>query len=215
MKLISKQDLQVMERFYRANLINSISGLKPVNLIGTINNQGTTNLAIFSSVMHLGANPALLAFVQRPLTETSHTFKNIIENKFYTINHVNSSMIEKAHFTSAKFMDNISEFEQCALTPVFKNNFIAPYVNESVIQIGMQLVETISIQHNKTTLVIGEIVDIHVNEELIENDGNIDLEKSDSITVAGLETYYRSTRTAKLPYAQVSSLPKFTTNEND
>jgi flavin reductase (DIM6/NTAB) family NADH-FMN oxidoreductase RutF len=211
---LSIDDIKHYDRFYRANLINSISGLKSAHLIGTINKMSITNAALFSSVIHLGASPALLAFIQRPLTETSHTFKNIISNNCYTINHVNSAIIEKAHFTSAKFEDGISEFEQCGLTPMFKNDFEAPFVNESHIQIAMELVETIPIQLNNTTMVIGKIVDVFINESLIETDGNINLELSKSITVGGLETYYTNQKQIKLPYAQVANLPNFKTNEN-
>ncbi len=214
-KYISQDDFEKMERLYRANLINSVSGLKPLNLIGTINESGITNVAVFSSVMHLGANPALLAFIQRPLTNTSNTYKNILTTKYYTINHVNTNIVENAHYTSAKFDDNISEFETCKLTPVFTNNFKAPYVLESAIQIGMELLEFVPIKHNNTTLVVGKIIAINIAEELINEDGNIDLAKSKSVSVAGLETYYKSTAIAKFPYAKPETILNFKRNESN
>ena len=53
---MTNQDIDKLERYYRANLINSVTGYKPANLIGTINDEGITNVAIFSSVVHLGSN---------------------------------------------------------------------------------------------------------------------------------------------------------------
>ena len=65
MKHFTRSAIEELERFYRANLVNSVSGYKPANLIGTVSDSGVTNVAIFSSVVHLGADPALLAFNPR------------------------------------------------------------------------------------------------------------------------------------------------------
>ena len=66
-----------MERSFRVNRLNSVSGYKPANLIGTLESDGVENLAIFSSVVHLGSDPALLGFIQRTIGEQSHTYKKI------------------------------------------------------------------------------------------------------------------------------------------
>ncbi|MBX2969214.1 MAG: hypothetical protein KF803_07565 [Cyclobacteriaceae bacterium] len=63
MKLISASEISSWSRFYRGNFINSLSGFKPVSLIGTISETGQTNLAIFSNIVHLGADPALVGYV--------------------------------------------------------------------------------------------------------------------------------------------------------
>ena len=62
----TKKDIAEMDRIQRIKYINSVSGIKPANLIGTISGGGQTNLAIFSSVFHLGSDPALLGFITRP-----------------------------------------------------------------------------------------------------------------------------------------------------
>ena len=67
MKHFSKQNILELEKVKRLNIINSITGIKPGNLIGSIDdNNKNTNLAIFSSVVHLGSHPALLGFILRP-----------------------------------------------------------------------------------------------------------------------------------------------------
>jgi hypothetical protein len=55
--IITKTQISELEKLYRVKLINSLSGFKSANLIGTINKKGITNLALFSSVIHVGANP--------------------------------------------------------------------------------------------------------------------------------------------------------------
>lgn len=202
-------DFSAMSRFYRANLINSITGYKPAMLIGTQDKEGKHNLAIFSSVVHLGADPALIGFIQRPVGVSGDTFRNISESGVYTINHVHESFVEKAHYTSARFESNISEFEACKLTPEFIGEFAAPFVKESLVKIGMELVEVIPITHNDTKLVIGKIKHLLIEENCIREDGNVDLEKINSICISGLENYHKVTPLASFPYAKVEQLPKF------
>lgn len=73
LKYFSADEINGFERFYRSDLINSITGYKPANLIGTYSDNGIVNLAIFTSVVYFGANPALLGFIQRPIGKFSHT----------------------------------------------------------------------------------------------------------------------------------------------
>ncbi len=207
MKYYSLFEIQSLEKTFRANLINSVSGYKPANLIGTVSENGVTNLAIFSSVIHLGANPALLGFIQRPVGADSHTYKNIKANGVFTINHVHEHFVEKAHYTSARFDINQSEFDACQLTAEYLEGFAAPFVQESHIKIGLRFVQEIPIELNGTTLLIGQIEHLFITENSIETDGNIRLDKVSDVAVAGLETYYKVEKLAQFPYAKTNKLP--------
>ena len=55
----TSNDIKNLDKVYRLNLINSITGIKPANLIATRSKNGVDNVAIFSSVVHLGSNPAI------------------------------------------------------------------------------------------------------------------------------------------------------------
>ncbi len=206
MRKILQEELQSFDRFYRANLVNSISGFKPANLIGTINSKGQTNLALFSSVVHLGADPALIGFIQRPVGVSGDTYRNIIETGYYTINQVNTEIVERAHYTSAKFDPEISEFKECQLTENYTEGFIAPFVKESPVKMGLKFVEEIFIKHNNTRLIIGAIQLIQSEDGLIEEDGNIQLDKAEIVSISGLETYYKPIKFASYPYAKVSEI---------
>ena len=83
----SKKDIEGLEKIYRLNLINSCTGYKSANLLGSIDNEGNTNLAIFSSITHLGSDPAMIGFVLRPRTVPRNTYNNMFNNKFFTVNH--------------------------------------------------------------------------------------------------------------------------------
>ena len=111
---LTKKEIEELPRVKRLNIINSITGIKPANLIGSINQKKKSNLAIFSSVVHLGSNPALIGFILRPEGKVRrHTYENILANNYYTINHLPNSKTENGHYTSAKFHSEESEFKHC------------------------------------------------------------------------------------------------------
>ena len=199
---LSNAQIMDMEQRKRAQLINSIIGFRSVALIGTIDTQGQTNLAIFNSIVHIGSNPPLLGFIMRPDSVERHTLSNIMETGCYTINHINSSMYEKAHQTSARYPKNVSEFDAAQLTPQFKDGFMAPFVKESHIQIGMEFKERIPISINHTSMIIGEIKWIHYPDHCLSEDGFLDIEKAGSITSTGQDSYHTTQLLQRLEYAK-------------
>jgi flavin reductase (DIM6/NTAB) family NADH-FMN oxidoreductase RutF len=207
---LTKDDLQNLDARFRANLVNSVTGYKPANLIGTIAARGQTNLAMFTSVVHLGANPPLIGFIQRPTGETPrHTYENILETGVYTINHVHEDFVRRAHWTSAKFERGVSEFEKCGLSAEFVEGFAAPFVAESRIKLGLRFVERIPIKLNGTTLVVGEIIALIVPENAVSKNGSVDLNAAADVAVSGLDTYHRVAKIDTLPYAKPENMPEF------
>ena len=81
---ITNTELMKMEQRERAHLINSVGGFKSVCLIGTVDEAGQTNLAIFNSIVHIGANPPLISFIMRPDSVERHTLANILSCLLYT-----------------------------------------------------------------------------------------------------------------------------------
>lgn len=208
MKVIKRKEIDQMDKVFRLNLINSISGYKSANLIGS-NGQNGDNLAVFSSVIHLGSNPPLLGFIMRPATVPRHTLSNIRENKYYTINHIHSKLIERAHYTSAKFQENESEFDACQIEKQDIEGFSAPFVKESTIKMGMKLVEEVPIAVNGTILIIGEIEFILVDQNCIEENGQLNLNHADIACISGLNRYHLPQEIGEFPYARREELPDF------
>ncbi|MEM9649053.1 MAG: flavin reductase [Bacteroidota bacterium] len=205
----TQEDITHLDRIHRLKLINSATGIKPANLIGTTDDNGNTNLAVFSSVVHLGSNPPLLGFIARPQTkDVGHTLQNITKSGSYSINHVHPEFTEQAHYTSAKFEKSDSEFDRCGLTPEYLAGFEAPFVQESQLKIGLNLREIIPIPLNGTTLVIGEIVHLII-PETAHDEGDLDLELSRSVGISGLNSYYTLKKIASYPYVRLSEIPKF------
>ena len=198
----TNQQIADLEERKRIAMINSLSGFKSLNLIGTINKEGQTNLAIFNSVMHIGANPPLMGFISRPDSVERHTVENIKQTDYYTINHVNENIFEKAHQTSARYQREQSEFDAAGLKIDYKNNFAAPFVQESNIQMGLRLKEIVSIKSNGTQLIVGEIVDLYFPDEIWEETGIIDIEKAGTIAGSSLDGYHTTQLIKRMKYAK-------------
>ncbi|WP_224994578.1 flavin reductase family protein [Cesiribacter sp. SM1] len=206
MEHIIAADLPNLEQGYRRNLINSITGFKSVSLVGTINRSGITNLAVFSQIFHLGADPALIGVLVRPQTTPRHTLMNMEETGYFTINHIRQDFLYQAHHTSARW--DHSEFHACRLTPWYSKGMKAPYVAEANIRIGLQLAETQTLAINKTVLVIGAIEEIWVPENCLGADGFVDLEEAGSLTCSGLDSYHSTKKVARLTYAKPANIPR-------
>ncbi len=202
LRYFSFVDLMGLEQRYRAAFVNSLSGFKSVALIGTANSNKQTNLAIFNSLVHIGANPPYIGFISRPDSVDRHTLSNIMETGYYTINHINEDIYKQAHQTSARYPKDISEFDATHLTPDYKLGFKAPFVKESYIQMGVQFKERINITTNNTVLVIGQINQVYFPNDCLCNDGFLDIEKAKSITCSGLDSYHKTERLARLTYAK-------------
>lgn len=206
--ILTKQNILDFEKLYRTALINSISGFKSANLIGTISSEGKTNLAIFNSVIHVGANPPLMGFLMRPVPVERHTYENIKETGSFTINHINKEIYKQAHQTSTRYEKNISEFDASGLTPEFTERIKAPYVKESKIRIGLKFVEENEIKFNGTIFIVGEILEIILPDDIIKSDGYADIEAAETITISGLDGYHETKRIARLSYAKPGVDPK-------
>lgn len=194
--------LMAMEQRKRAHLINSAGGYKSVCLIGTADNLGNTNLAIFSSLVHIGANPPLISFIMRPDSVERHTLDNIVATGCYTINHVNEYIYKQAHQTSARYAKNISEFDATGLVREYKNDFKAPFVKESIIQLAVVFKERINLTINNTIMIIGEINQLYFPHDCLGEDGYLDIEKAGTIACTGLDSYHTTQRLQRLAYAK-------------
>ncbi|RSK49878.1 flavin reductase family protein [Hymenobacter rigui] len=200
---LTAADITSLEKVYRLNLINAITGFKPANLLGTIDEQGHTNLAIISSVVHLGSNPALLGLVMRPPTVERHSYDNIRATRCYTLNHVHADIVKAAHLTSANFPRAVSEFEACGLTAEYLDGFAAPYVQESRLRIGLTLLQELPIEANGTVLLVGRVEHVYLPDDNVQRpDGSLDLAAAGTVALSGLDTYYAATPVARYGYAR-------------
>ena len=208
MQFFNQQDIHNLDKIYRINLINSCSGFKSANLLGTISTKGITNVAVFSSVTHLGSNPPTLGFILRPTTVPRNTHKNLKDIGYFTINHIWEEVIEDAHHTSAKYPDDVSEFDMTNFEPEFKGNFKAPFVKNAPVQMSMKFIEEIYVPSNDVMLVVAQIQELYVKDELLQNDGLINLSLGNIATINGLDTYAIPKFKKQLTYQRPKEIKK-------
>lgn len=206
MNTYNTDDIASLDKRYRTNFVNSLTGFKSVALIGSKNAEGIENLAIFSQIFHVGANPPLIGILFRPHTVSRHTLENILADKQFTVNHIKQDFLMEAHHTSARWEG--SEFKACGLHTEYSKVIRAPYVQEASVQIGCSFVEKQTIHANNTELVVAQIIEVRIKENITGNDGFIDLEKAGTITCSGLDSYHSTQKLARYTYAKPDKLPE-------
>lgn len=200
--IINKSDINQQPKRYRINFINSLSGLKTAHLIGTRSNDGHENLALFTSIFHVGADPALIGMISRPDVVPRDTLSNIRETGVYTINLVSQDFYKQAHQTSARYAPEESEFTATGLEAGYREGFAAPFVKKSPLSIGMAVKEVTDIKLNSTHLIIGEVQWVNVPETVIAEDGLVDIGALQPVVVGGLDYYHGVLPLERLPYAK-------------
>jgi flavin reductase (DIM6/NTAB) family NADH-FMN oxidoreductase RutF len=199
---IEKHEIENFEKIYRTSFINSLAGFRQAVLVGTKSSRGAANLAIFNSLIHLGAHPALFGLISRPDSVARHTLENIIETNEYTLNYVRKNDYEKAHQTSARYDKDINEFNEVGLNEQYTIGFKAPFVAEAVVKVAMKLEDKISIPLNGTILLVGSIVHLELDSSLVGLDGYVDLSAAEVLISQGLDAYFTVNPIGRLPYAK-------------
>ena len=204
----NQHDIAAMPSQRRAALINSLSGFKSANLVGTVDDNGHTNLAIMSSVVHLGSHPPLLALIIRPGGTERHTLTNIISTGCFSLNHITEPMVASAHQTAARYEQNISEFDAAGFTPQWLDGFRAPLVSEARVKLAMELREHQKLEINGTHMVIAEVVMADIHNGGLLGDGSLDLGFCDTVALSGLDTYHRTVPVKRMAYAKPDLPPR-------
>ena len=178
-----------MDKIYRRNLVNSSTGYKSANLVASISEEGRTDVAVFNSVFHLGSNPPMLGLVLRANTVPKAVFRSIHQTGYFTVNHIQESMIEQAHKTAAQLEQDSSAFERSGLKAEFLDGFPAPYVLQSSIRLGCSFKNEYSIRENGSLIIVAAIEHIYFEPGIEMPDGWLRLEDAGSVVINGLDAY--------------------------
>ena len=200
--ILHSTDIAQLEQRFRTAFVNSLAGFRQAVLVGTKSSEGKSNLAIFNSLIHLGANPALFGLMSRPDTVQRDTLQNILDTKEYTLNYIQASQYKKAHQTSARYEKGVSEFEKVGFREKYEPTCFAPYVEEAIVKIGMKLEQCIPIELNGTILIIGRVIQVEMDDTLVGKDGYIALSDAEVLISQGLDAYFIPKPIGRLPYAK-------------
>lgn len=211
---LNQQEIQGLDKEYRRAFINSLAGFRQAVLVGSLSAKGQSNLAIFNSLIHLGANPALFGLINRPDSVQRDTLQNIESQGVYTLNYVTGANYKKAHQTSARYPQGVSEFEQVGFQEQYRpsleapfepqstTTFPAPFVAGAMVQIGMKFEERVDLKINGTVLLIGSIQSVYIDDALVAADGFVNLSEAGVLVSQGLDAYFTTSPLGRLPYAK-------------
>jgi flavin reductase (DIM6/NTAB) family NADH-FMN oxidoreductase RutF len=202
---ITKEQLENFEKLYRTAFVNSLAGFRQAVLVGTISKEGKSNLAIFNSLIHLGANPALFGLMSRPDSVPRDTLQNILDTGTYSLNFVHHSYVEKAHQTSARYQE--SEFNAVGFKEEYLTDNKVPLVSEALVKIVMKFEEKIDIKINGTVMIIGSIQEVILDEQMIDKGGFIDLSSAGVLVSSGLDAYFKTESIGRFSYAKSDKWP--------
>lgn len=174
-------------------------GPRPIALASTIDQNGNPNLSPFSFFNVFSSNPPILIFspARRVRNNTiKHTLINVQDTKEVVISVVNYDIVQQVSLASTEYADGVNEFIKSGLTPV-KSDVVKPFrVAESPVQFECKVNDIIALGDGggAGNLVICEVVKIHVNEAILDENGAIDQHKIDLVSRMGGNWYSRANK---------------------
>ena len=154
---------------------------RPIAVVSTLNEDGSNNVAPFSFFTAVSAKPMIVAFsplIRSATGEIKDTPRNIHREKEFVINFVSQPIVDKINKTSTELEYGKDEFEFAGLTPIDSEKVKARRIQESPIHFECIYRDSLSYgdQPGCGQIITGEVVKVHVNEELLDN-GRIDTDK--------------------------------------
>jgi len=174
-------------------------GPRPIAFASTIDENGVPNLSPFSFFNVFSSNPPVLIFspARRVRDNTvKHTLLNAQATREVVINVVNFDIVQQASLSSTEYPDGVNEFLKSGLTPI-PSDIVKPYrVAESPVQFECKINDIISLGSNggAGNLIICEVVKIHINEAILDENGSIDQYKIDLVSRMGGNWYSRANK---------------------
>jgi flavin reductase (DIM6/NTAB) family NADH-FMN oxidoreductase RutF len=172
-------------------------GPRPIAFASTIDAEGRPNLSPFSFFNVFGANPPTLIFspARRGRDNTvKHTYNNVKAVDEVVINIVNYSIVQQMSLSSSEYAEGVNEFEKAGFT-MLKSDIVKPFrVAESPVQLECkvkQVVET-GQKGGAGNLVICEVLKMHIEKDILDENGTIDQHKIDQVARMGGNWYTRA-----------------------
>lgn len=202
-------------------LLGSIAP-RPIAFASTMDQKGNPNLSPFSFFNAFGVNPTTLIFSPSRRgrdNTTKHTFQNIQEVPEVVINMVNFAMVQQMSLASTEYPKGVNEFAKAGLTPIASEKIRPFRVKESPVQFECHVRQVIETGDGPGAgiLVICEIVKMHIAEGILDEQGEIAIDKIDLVGRLGGDYYVRTSGQSKFmvpkPLSKlgigIDSLPDF------
>lgn len=170
---------------------------RPIALASTVDEDGNVNLSPFSFFNIFSANPPIAIFSPARRVRdntTKDTLGNVKATKEVVINIVNYDMVEQTSLSSTEYATGVNEFVKAGFTELASEKVRAPRVAESPVQMECIVRDVIELgDHGGAgNLVVCEVVMMHIDENVMGEDGKIDQHKIDTVGRLGKDWYVRA-----------------------
>ena len=172
-------------------------GPRPIAFASTIDDRNRPNLSPFSFFNVFGSNPPILIFSSSRRVRdnsTKHTLENVLKNREVVINVVNYDMVQQMSLASTEYMEGENEFIKSGLT-MLPSDLVKPFrVAESPVQFECKVVkvEPLGKEGGAGNLIFSEVLKIHVDADILDENGAIDQFKIDQVARMGGNWYSRA-----------------------
>lgn len=190
-------DLKELDgRTAHAHLLGAV-GPRPIALASTMDADGNPNLSPFSFFNVFSSNPPTLIFSPARRVRdntTKHTLHNAEATREVVINVVNYDMVQQTSLSSTEYGDGVNEFTKSGFTPI-ESDVVKPFrVKESPAQFECKVKDIIALgdQGGAGNLIICEVVRMHINEDILDENGRISMHKIDLVARMGGDFYCRA-----------------------
>jgi flavin reductase (DIM6/NTAB) family NADH-FMN oxidoreductase RutF len=177
--------------------LQSSIGPRPIAFASTMDGDGSPNLSPFSFFNVFSANPPILVFSPaRRVRDNSikHTLMNCEATKEVVINVVNYDLVQQTSLASTEYATGVDEFIKSGLTQV-ASDLVKPFrVKESPVQFECKVTQIIALgnEGGAGNLILCEVVKMHIDETILDENGAIDQYKIDLVSRLGGNWYSRS-----------------------
>lgn len=194
MLTLNPKDLtvQILQKY----LQNAIAP-RPICFASTVNKDGQPNLAPFSFFNLFSSNPPIAVFSPAYSGRTGaakDTLLNLQEVPEVVINIVNYNMVQQTSLASSPFPRGVNEFIKSGLTPIPSELIKPARVKESPVQLECKVneIKELGKQGGAGNLVICEVLRIHIDSSVLNEENHIDTKKIDLVARMGDNWYCRA-----------------------
>lgn len=172
-------------------------GPRPIALVSSVNRDGLVNLSPFSFFNIFSTNPPILVFSPARRVRdnsTKDTLNNVLEVPEVVIHSVSHSMVEQTSLSSTEYARGINEFTKAGFTQVASTHVAPPRVAEAPVALECRVNEVVALGDGPGAgnLVICEVIAIHINDQVLDDDGRLDQDRLDLVGRLGGDWYVRA-----------------------
>lgn len=194
MKIVDPKDINSVQL---QSILQTAIAPRPIALASTINKNGEVNLSPFSFFNMFSTRPPVIIFSpSRRVRDntTKHTLENLLEVPEVVIGNVNFDMVQQVSLASTEYDDGVNEFTKSGFTMKPATLVKPPLIAESPVNFECKVLDIKSLgeEGGAGNLVIAEIVKIHIQEQFLNDEGQLDQAKLDLVARLGANYYSRN-----------------------